>query len=580
MVIIFATVIMCFTACDKSDITEPNDKNEQVEGDANKNEGDDDKTGNENGGTPSEGEGEGESEKVKSMTITLEKVTATKAYFRASTKNTAPDIEIGIYYSTSAGEHIYDCDRVWEYDLENGECELVIKDLDAKSTYYYRPYLFINGSRELGDELSFITADYSISVNADVYGTDVTFTGYADIGDYGGILYSTESQLSVDDCIEKITPLYYEYSRTLKGLSENTTYYYRTYYRSYERYDYVYGAVKSFTTGIDKYAAANKDLPHTSAIDLSSSGTANCYIVSKAGLYKIKAVKGNDGNQILENASSATILWETFGTNIIPKKLDLIKEVCYKDGYLIFKTADTYREGNAVIAVKNAEGNILWSWHIWMTDQPQEQIYPNNAGTMMDRNLGAISTTPNNVGAFGLLYQWGRKDPFLGSSHVNDEIEAESTITWPSNVSDGGKMKFDYTIAHPTTFIISNYAPYPEMRWTETDESKSITDPCPVGWRVPENNVWEKAGFTNIDSHSQEYGWSFSISSPSTTWFPFSGYRYGQGFDRVGSGGTCWSCSESNRTPSCFCYYRYGNYNCFFGDNTIVPGRSVRCIKE
>ena len=86
---------------------------------------------------------------------------------------------------------------------------------------------------------------------------------------------------------------------------------------------------------------------------------------------------------------------------MLPKKefCDLISGCCYEDGYIAFKTADTFKEGNAVIAAKDADGKILWSWHIWLTDQPEEHVYNNNAGTMMDRNLGATSATPGDVPA-------------------------------------------------------------------------------------------------------------------------------------------------------------------------------------
>lgn len=43
----------------------------------------------------------------------------------------------------------------------------------------------------------------------------------------------------------------------------------------------------------------------------------------------------------------------------------------------------------------------------------------------MDRNLGAVSATPGDAGAIGLLYQWGRKDPFVTTSEIGKNTEAE-----------------------------------------------------------------------------------------------------------------------------------------------------------
>ncbi len=115
---------------------------------------------------------------------------------------------------------------------------------------------------------------------------------------------------------------------------------------------------------------------------------------------------------MLQTARTAEVLWESFGSSSSLAAGALIKSVLYKDGYICFKTNDYFKEGNAVVAAKDESGKILWSWHIWMTDQPQEHIYINDAGTLMDRNLGATSAAPDEY-SVGLMYQWGRKDPFI-----------------------------------------------------------------------------------------------------------------------------------------------------------------------
>ena len=247
--------------------------------------------------------------------------------------------------------------------------------------------------------------------------------------------------------------------------------------------------------------------------------TANSYIVSKAGDYKFRAVKGNGTVAVGAESTvdpqgtptAAVVLWETFGTSSAPQEGDLVKaDVRYMDGYVYFSTADTYKKGNAVIAVKDDKGTesteddvILWSWHIWLTDQPVGQIYyvydsatetfsEEVAGVMMDRNLGATSADPGTVGAFGLLYQWGRKDPFLGSSSIIVRTTAVSTVTWPSSVgSTSSTGTIGYAVSHPTTFITSNDNNYDwyytgsedtdDTRWTPSGSVKSIYDPCPAG---------------------------------------------------------------------------------------------------
>ena len=321
---------------------------------------------------------------------------------------------------------------------------------------------------------------------------------------------------------------------------------------------------------------------------------ANCYIVSQAGTYSFKTVKGNSSESV-GDVASAEVLWESFETDVAPAVGDLISSVSYKDGKIVFKATD--KKGNAVIAAKDADGKILWSWHIWLTDQPQEQEYYNNAGTVMDRNLGATSATPGDVGALGLLYQWGRKDPFLGSSSISNDNEAKSTITWPSAVeSNSSTGTIAYATAHPTTFIganVSNYDWYysnDNTRWTTSDKAKSIYDPCPSGWRVPdggENGVWAKAigssSYFDYAYNSTDEGINFSgkFGSASTIWYPASGYRdsHGGGLNHVGNRGYYWSASP-------YYYYAYllhFNYNDYVDpsdDDGCAGGLSVRCMKE
>ena len=328
--------------------------------------------------------------------------------------------------------------------------------------------------------------------------------------------------------------------------------------------------------------------------------TANCYIVSQAGTYSFPTVKGNSTESVGQVAS-ANVLWESFGTSTTPSVGDLIKSVSYQNGTITYTTADIFKEGNAVIAAKDANGTILWSWHIWFTDGPQGQEYYNNAGIMMDRNLGATSATPGKVGALGLLYQWGRKDPFLGSSDISSTAIAKSTITWPSAVSsDSSTGTISYATSHPTTFITYNgnnldwyytgSSSTDNTRWTTSDKTKSIYDPCPDGWRVPDgdfNGVWSKAlgsssSFDYTYSSSNE-GINFSgkFGSASTIWYPASGYRsYGDGsLYNVGYYGSCWSASPFSN----YAYYLY-----FYYDGRVGPsshsdralGQSVRCLQE
>ncbi len=356
--------------------------------------------------------------------------------------------------------------------------------------------------------------------------------------------------------------------------------------------------------------------------------TANSYIVSKAGDYKFRAVKGN-GTVAVGAASTvdpvgtptaAVVLWESFGTDTAPQEGDLVKaDVEYRDGYVYFSTADTYKEGNAVIAVKDGNDTesteddvILWSWHIWLTDQPVSQTYyvydsanesfsEEVAGVMMDRNLGATSADPGDVGALGLLYQWGRKDPFLASSSRSYDAEAVSTVTWPASVkstSETGTIK--YAVSHPTTFITYNSKNYDwyytdtentdDTRWTTSGSVKSIYDPCPAGWRVPdggEEGIWSKAKGSsseykrNYDSTNQGMNFSGEFGTDLTIWYPAAGFRnFSDGFLlNVGTNGHCWSATPSG-SDAYSLYFDYQSYVYPSINIARADGFSVRCLQE
>lgn len=271
--------------------------------------------------------------------------------------------------------------------------------------------------------------------------------------------------------------------------------------------------------------------------DIAVNETANSYIVSKSGSYSFPAVKGN-GSISVGTVASVDVLWETFGTDEVIHKGDLIRSVAFDSGKILFRTASRFREGNAVIAAKNSSGTILWSWHIWLTDKPSEHVYKNGAGTMMDRNLGATSATPGDVGTLGLQYQWGRKDPFLSYADIHERSAVVSTIKWPSSVRTSPETgTVGYSIANPTT-IIHDWDNYDDWLTSPNhslwDDDKTIYDPCPAGWRVPDGGpqgVWKRAGFSGTEKFDNtNKGVNFSIEQPSSTWYPimppYSGSSY------------------------------------------------------
>lgn len=332
---------------------------------------------------------------------------------------------------------------------------------------------------------------------------------------------------------------------------------------------------------------------------LNQTATANCYIVTGAGTYVFPPVKGNSDKSV-GAVASVEVLWESFGTSDAPKKGDLISVVSFKNDMISFSTNENFKKGNALIAAKDEAGKILWSWHIWMTDQPEDQAYNNDAGTMMDRNLGATSAFPGDIYAIGLLYQWGRKDPFLGSSSTTESVMAKSTLDpWPSTVEPATGGTIEFVIANPTTFIKSDNGWYYDWLGERNDNLwntvKTIYDPCPPGYKVSDSDIWRLAGLRSDKSNNSAYdailhGSNFGSSGPgemkltkeAICWYPANGCRYG----------------SADKLVVTDTYYGWTNevwndiytksYAVLFKSNEIKTGKdevrsnalSVRCQKE
>lgn len=376
----------------------------------------------------------------------------------------------------------------------------------------------------------------------------------------------------------------------LDGLSQDTQYYY--FYEVIFKGETFYSELSSFKT-------KGQSLPLTEA--------ANCYIISKSGDYRFDAVKGN-GTEPVGEVASVEVLWETFGTDVAPQKGDLISSVSYDGGKVYFSTNSNFKKGNALIAAKDASGTILWSWHIWLTDQPEDHVYNNEAGTVMDRNLGAISATPGDVGALGLLYQWGRKDPFLGSSSISLNREAASTLSWPSaEESTRATGSIAYATSHPTTYITYNdgnndwyYSGSNSTDNTRWKSTKTIYDPCPAGYRVPDGGnggLWAKAFGTSRPFDDNSYSSTdkgFNLGSSgrgskkltnnvSVCWYPDAGYRTNNtgSLTSLGSFGYYMTVTPSSG-------YSSDAFHLSFNYGTVSPafefgrgfGGSVRCIRE
>ena len=352
------------------------------------------------------------------------------------------------------------------------------------------------------------------------------------------------------------------YSIEVTGLKPATKYFYRAYAKNSEYTSY--SEAKYFHTPYEG-----------NVFNLSQEGTANCYIVPPVyAEYAFDAsVKGNSRESVGEIAS-AEVLWETAMKYDDIQKGEIISEVSVDGNNVHFTLSPEVKQGNALIAVKDALGTILWSWHIWVVDfDPVEtqQTYQSGA-IMMDRNLGATSVIPvysgaetEDYSAYGLYFQWGRKDPFpyLGSIAP---LSAVQTYDYADAV--------EVSAQNPTTVYVSPV-------WIDDDmwqSSKTMYDPCPAGWRVPDPSAWNGWGTAGYFNYWDNYKMAkYPLSSP-TAYYPYAGCV--NGWDTwpndISNNVLLWSTDRNVEI------YTHGSYDSFtFGNINNGDGRMpVRCMKE
>ena len=139
-----------------------------------------------------------------------------------------------------------------------------------------------------------------------------------------------------------------------------------------------------------------------------------------------------EGGAVPNGQAVAEVYWEDVH-GLIRTKPNYQLEIIGSGEFAKIKVpVNKAKEGNALVVYK-VNGEIYWSWHVWVTDDPSkgtsymaydktkrlrnngvQELIPKAEWGWMDRNLGAVSSSLTEEGwnrNNGLLYQWGRKDP-------------------------------------------------------------------------------------------------------------------------------------------------------------------------
>lgn len=251
---------------------------------------------------------------------------------------------------------------------------------------------------------------------------------------------------------------------------------------------------------------------------------ANCYIVAPGSTVRFVANIGNTAEKAV--FTTAELTWQDVQGMVT--KVDAQAAA----GKVVVTLASGV-EGNALVSVKDAEGKIVWNYHLWVTNyNPDENamVYTYTrtitaedgaetteefSYTMMDRYMGAMTAEAGAAGAHGLHYNWGRPAPlFAATAQDGSGYKAYYTIAGDTvaNVLEAPvevENNIANAIANPTTqynaksegnygWIANNRTIFKTNEimdmWGGVSSTKTQYDPCPAGWRVAPAGAWKFLG--------------------------------------------------------------------------------------
>ena len=383
--------------------------------------------------------------------------------------------------------------------------------------------------------------------------------------------------------------------------------------------------------------------------------TANCYVISHPGYYKIPLVYGNaiiNGNNNIHayrpgiqhphmlkffkdhnnqditdpwiektnystnyGVNDAKIVWaDEFG--LVQFGATKIVRDASNHAFVQFEVPEAnIKNGNAVIAVMK-NGTVVWSWHLWFinddalntipcwnyqykrydfTQEPLGMKYTvwsgtsytsprsvkvkvvqtNGQGNPMIPKEGILTITqkPSNSmrQGFNMLYQFGRKDAFPGTDVIREGEFSKDGVA-VETISN--------CIQHPELFIVGGTGGEQYYNLWSADNSttgfndnhviKTIYDPCPVGFKMPESNAF--TGFSKTGENTGNpadfnitgtwsNGWNFNnkrINPNASVFFPISldrGYNGSLRTD-VNDRGLYWLAIPLNTVSGCCMGFR------------------------
>lgn len=356
--------------------------------------------------------------------------------------------------------------------------------------------------------------------------------------------------------------------------------------------------------------------------------TANCYVVKTAGTYAIPLVFGNaikngavNADAYTNNGGANSHDFVDYNGNVITSPYiedvsgeassaqlsiadtdSVFTDISLANGtvgkYLKFKIASVPATGaNGVLSVKDVSGVIMWSWHIWVwADDLSPVEITNNTGVkykILPVNLASKWDDTAKTKIKNWFYQFGRPNPMLcpstynyGRDHASYGALSYAAANTALNIQTG--------IKNPATFYFNsssdNYVWFQtnsnntynlwDAACTSTGNSdnnvvKTIYDPCPIGFKMPNGNAFTYFSTSNmIGSFNNGLYLKRNADDTIGVFFPMSGFRrYSDGsLYYIGSSSYVWFSSAKSTSnvyhlhlysdsayPQLSTYRAYGN---------------------
>lgn len=378
--------------------------------------------------------------------------------------------------------------------------------------------------------------------------------------------------------------------------------------------------------------------------DAAVVNTANTYIISAPGTYSLPLVYGNavtDGAKYTASYTSTLSHTTTHNRETLYKfinhlgaeisdpyiynnpgctpasaglvwedQLNLIRNISLTSDSksLQFDIPEaSIRQGNALVALYDKDGEVMWSWQIWVTDYvPAEDLdnvsYNGTDYSLYGVNLGWVEggdvtrfdpeevtvrftqtdvpdgLTPLTVEIPAMqqgktiatddcysFYQWGRKDPMMSridQFYNSEHGEMDGHVIPNAPLSGDDKEVIVTSIKNPGVFITTtpdavsalsvcylNLWNVDHVENNPLSMVKSIYDPCPVGAHVPLGPplyaLADHSGYPHTYDEARS-GMVFTLPDGKKAFYPSMGYRNFAGSETVTDGtGPYWSAVPS-----------------------------------